>query len=148
MSKTRPFDDHDLHSLVYIIMLSYHIWFLGENTILQTLWSQPPDWKLDICKLILTKVLLCPSAFRKAKVSNFNDKIHINPIFEHVWLDMGFNQLAKCVKWLTHMQFLAAKSLCTTFMTVRYSIPLAICKHMSINCFSTSFTCIKVIEHT
>jgi len=29
----------------------------------------------------------------------------------------------------THMQFLAARSLCTKFCKARYSIPLAICKH-------------------
>jgi len=30
---------------------------------------------------------------------------------------------------VTYMQFLAARSLCTTFCKARYSIPLATCKH-------------------
>ena len=37
----------------------------------------------------------------------------------------------------TYMQFLAAKSLCITFMLARYSIPLAIWMHISISCLQT-----------
>ena len=45
------------------------------------------------------------------------------------------------VKWVTYMQFLAARSLCTTLCSVRYSIPLAIWRHMSINLFWAVQTC-------
>jgi uncharacterized membrane protein len=40
----------------------------------------------------------------------------------------------------TYMQFLAAKSLCTTFMLARYSIPLATWIHISISCLRTIST--------
>jgi len=38
----------------------------------------------------------------------------------------------------THMQFLAARSLCTIFSFARYSIPLEICKHIPSRCVCAS----------
>ena len=46
-----------------------------------------------------------------------------------------------CVRVVTHMQFLAARSLCMKFLLLRYSIPLAICRHTSSNSFLAESTC-------
>ena len=43
--------------------------------------------------------------------------------------------------YTAHMQFLAAKSLCTTFIAAKYSIPLATWKHISISRLRTVSTC-------
>ena len=42
--------------------------------------------------------------------------------------------------YIAYMQFLAAKSLCTTFISARYFIPLATWMHISINRLFTFFT--------
>ena len=51
----------------------------------------------------------------------------------------------ECKESITYMQFLAARSLCTNLCSVRYSIPLAIWRHMSIILFWVLQTCVYAL---
>ena len=55
---------------------------------------------------------------------------------------------ASCSKIEAYMQFLAARSLCTIFIFAKYSIPLAIWRHISISCLLVVLACIIYISIT
>ena len=116
----------------------YHIWVLWEHVVIHTLRSQPLEWQLDVGRFVLAEILLCLHTFSQSKVSNFDDKIHVNPD----WLVQLSSMIIITNFWniATNMQFLAAKSLCTIFILARYSIPLAIWIHISISRFRTTVT--------
>ena len=82
--------------------------------------SQPLDWEFDYVLLILPEVVLGRvHCFSQPKVSNFDDKVYIYPV--------EVSQGIQFIIWKkkTYMQFLAAKSLWTTLLLARYSIPFA-----------------------
>ena len=59
---------------------SYHIRFLGKDTIFHAFWCQPLQRQFDARVFILTKVFLSSNTLRESKISNFDDKININPV--------------------------------------------------------------------
>ena len=51
---------------------------------------------------------------------------------------LSYNHENPKIHAYTYMQFLAARSLWTSFLLAKYSIPLATCRHMSISFDVTS----------
>ena len=65
---------------------TYHICFLWEYSISQTLISHPLYRKLDTSSLLLSNVALCIGVLRQAKISHLDDIILIQPTYmEHLY---------------------------------------------------------------
>ena len=60
----------------------YHIRFLREDSITDALRSHPLDGQFDSSLLVLSEVILSYiNTLRQSKVSNFDDKVNINPAY-------------------------------------------------------------------
>ena len=75
---------------------------------------------------------------RQTKISNFNPQISVHPEGMHDYgahysygVCVCVSKFCECVCDLaTNMQFLAARSLCTSLFSAKYSIPLATSQHI------------------
>ena len=71
-----------LSSYGYNPMHTYHISFLGKKAISHTFRAHPLQWKPYSGVLFLSEVSTSIHTFRKSKVSNFYDKVNVNPANE------------------------------------------------------------------
>ena len=116
--------------------ITYYIRHFRKHVICQTLWCHPFHWQFDIHMLCETIIFLGTYVHWQAKVCNLYDHIKVNPacIRDIIMIIIIMDNKKP------YMQFLAARSLWTTFSLVRYSIPLATCRHMSISLFLMNTT--------
>ena len=99
---------------------TYHISFLREDGVTNTLRGKPLDGEFDHVLLTLSEIIFGGiHALRESKVSHFDHKPRIDPVGIIIMLAYPFHQ---CLS--THMQFLAARSLCMSLFSARYSMPL------------------------
>ena len=59
---------------------SYHVSLLSEDSIVETLWSHPLQWQLCFGVISQSEVALGIDTLREAEISNFYNKVAINPI--------------------------------------------------------------------
>ena len=107
---------------------------LSSNWFLSPMYDTACDQMMKIlslqllCKECLFKTLTCWGKFQ-----------------EHQWINVICVNGPKTYRKYTYMQFLVAKSLCTTLRLAKYSIPLAIWIENSIKSFTVGLINLTVI---